>query len=403
MIDFKHPQAHLNGLTAQAFLDQYWQKKPLLIRNAFTEFHDPAFNPLSPDELAGLALEKDINSRIILGSHPDNDWKVEYGPFNADRFAELPSSHWSLLVSDIEKYLPDFQQFVDYFRFIPDWRIDDLMVSYAPKGGSVGKHTDEYDVFLLQTHGQRRWKIEEQRTTAALIDGLEIKVLNHFEPTQDWVLNPGDMLYLPPGIAHYGVAENDCMTWSFGFRAPSWQFLLQDLSDTVAEKLDESERYSDARQKLQSNPAEINADSLKTVRQRLSALLQLDDAAFADWFGTAVSQQACEFAIQEQDTCDAVMLTQELHAGRTLVLSPYVRLSFVRAQSEDKHYYRVYLHGEATQLSSPLVELLCEQRCLALDETVDLSQETELLEWLSDGFSKGYWLWEDELIGEDED
>lgn len=371
----------------------------MLIRNAFPEFHDPEFNPLSPDELAGLALEKDINSRLMLGSHPENDWKLEYGPFDEQRFADLPKSNWSLLVSDIEKHLPDFQQFIDYFRFIPDWRIDDLMVSYAPKGGSVGKHTDEYDVFLLQTYGQRRWQIEETRTTSPYVEGADIKVLQEFNPTQDWVLNPSDMLYLPPGIAHYGVAEDDCMTWSIGFRAPSWQFLLQDLSDTVAEQLEESDRYGDARQKLQNNPAEINADALKTVRQKLSALMQLDDTAFADWFGTAVSQQACEFPIHEQDACDAIELTQQLHAGRVLVLNPYVRLSFVRASD----HCRVYINGESAQLSSPLVELLCEQRCLALDESVDLQKETELLSWLADNFSKGYWLWEDELTDDESD
>ena len=404
MIDFKQAQQHLNGLTAQAFLNQYWQKKPLLIRNAFPEFQNPEFNPLTPDELAGLATEKDIASRLLLGSHPENDWKVEHGPFSEERFAKLPESNWSLLVSDVEKHLPDFLQFTDYFRFVPDWRVDDLMVSYAPQGGSVGKHTDEYDVFLLQTHGQRRWQIEETRSTSPYIADLEIKVLEKFEPTQDWVLNPGDMLYLPPGIGHYGVAENDCMTWSFGFRAPSWQFLLQDFSDTIAEKMTEEQRYSDPRQSLQANPAEISADSLKTVRQKLSSLLQMDNNRFADWLGSAVSQQACEFPIQEQETLDADSLSEQLHSGRVLMLNPYVRLCFVRAELTSGPGYQVYINGDCAELTSPLVEIFSEQRRIALDGQANLTTETDLLLWLCDNYTKGYWLWEDELLcdeGED--
>ena len=398
MINFKQAQQHLNGLTAQAFLDQYWQKKPLLIRNAFPEFQNPEFNPLTPDELAGLALEKDIASRLLLGSHPENQWTVEHGPFSEERFTELPQSNWSLLVSDVEKHLPDFLQFTDYFRFVPDWRVDDLMVSYAPKGGSVGKHTDEYDVFLLQTHGQRRWQIEETRSTSAHINNLEIKVLEHFAPTQDWVLNPGDMLYLPPGIAHYGVAENDCMTWSFGFRAPSWQFLLQDFSDSIAEKMTEEQRYSDPRQNLQANPAEISADSLKTIRQKLNSLLQMDNNRFADWLGSAVSQQACEFPIREQETLDVDSLSEQLHAGRVLMLNPYVRLCFVRAELTKGSGYQVYINGDCAELYSPFVEIFSEQRRIALDGQVNLTTETSLLQWLCDNFAKGYWLWEDELL-----
>ena len=398
MIDFQQAQQHLNGLTAQAFLDQYWQKQPLLIRNAFPEFQDPDFNPLSPDELAGLATEKDIASRLLLGSHPENNWKVEHGPFKAARFAKLPKSNWSLLVSDIEKHLPDFLQFTDYFRFVPDWRIDDLMVSYAPKGGSVGQHTDEYDVFLLQTHGQRRWQIEEKRSESGCIADLDIKVLEDFNPTQDWVLNPGDMLYLPPGIAHYGVAENDCMTWSFGFRAPSWQFLLQDFSDTIAQNMTEQQRYTDPQHKRQHNPAEISSDSLKAVRQKLASLLQMDNKYFADWLGSALSQQACEFPIQEQESLDADSLSEQLHAGRVLMLNPYVRLCFVRTKLANGAAYQVYINGDCAELSSPLIEIFSQQRRIALDAQANLTSELDLLQWLSDNYAKGYWLWEDEML-----
>lgn len=399
-MNFKKPLQHLNGLSAEEFIRDYWQKKPLLIRNAFPEFQDPDFNPLSPDELAGLALESDINSRLLTGSHPANDWKVEYGPFAESRFAELPESNWSLLVSDIEKHLPDFQSFIDPFRFIPDWRIDDLMVSYAPKGGSVGQHIDEYDVFLLQTYGQRRWQIEEQRSTAGYIEGLELKILDAFDPSQDWVLNPGDMLYLPPGIAHYGVAENDCMTWSIGFRAPSWQHLLQDLGDTIAETLDESRRYNDGDQPLQGNPAEISQASLKKVRETLLELMNLDNDRFAQWFGNAVSQQACEFPLYPQETVDTDELHQQLQQGRALILSPYVRLCFSRSTTRG---YQVHINGETSHIDSPLIETLCRDHRLELESGSSLSREKELLQWLGQCMEKGYWIWEDELDYADED
>lgn len=192
------------------------------------------------------------------------------------------------------------------------------------------------------------------------------------------------------------------MTWSFGFRAPSWQFLLQDFSDTIAEKMTEEQRYSDPRQNVQTNPAEISADSLKAVRQKLSSLLQMDNKVFADWLGSAVSQQACEFPIQEQDPIDADSLSEQLHAGRVLMLNPYVRLCFVRSQLADNPSYQVYINGDCSELSSPLVELFSQQRRIELDGEANLTTEADLLLWLCDNYAKGYWLWEDEMLAEEE-
>lgn len=402
-MDFKQAQRHLNGLTAEEFLRDYWQKKPLLIRGAFPEFAEPEGNPLSPDELAGLALEDGISSRLILGSHRDNAWRVEHGPFTESRFEQLSESHWSLLVSDVEKHLPDFARYLEPFRFIPDWRIDDLMVSYAPKGGSVGKHTDEYDVFLLQTAGTRRWQIEEQRSQSANIEGLELKLLEQFQPAQNWLLEPGDMLYLPPGIAHYGVAEDDdCMTWSIGFRAPSWASLALDLVDTTCADLDESQRYHDGDLSLQDNPAELSHTSLNRVRDQLQQLLTLDDEHFQRWLGSAVSQQAAEFPVFAHDEpIDAIDMATELKSGRSLQLSPFVRLNFTQSS---RGGYWAFINGQEQHLSSPLLPELCALKQLDA-ETVDLQHfiaDSELLEWVAKGYQKGYWLWQDELSYDEE-
>ena len=184
------------GLTQQQFLQQYWQKKPLLIRQAFSDFQ----SPISPDDLAGLACEPEIESRLIEEKGALGPWQVRSGPLTEDDFARLPSTHWTMLVQDVDKHLPELQSLLDPFRFIPDWRRDDLMVSYAPQHGSVGPHTDGYDVFLLQAMGERRWQINDKAMTdAALIEGLDVQILQEFHPDQSWDLQPGDMLYLPPG------------------------------------------------------------------------------------------------------------------------------------------------------------------------------------------------------------
>ena len=174
----------LGGLTLETFLRDYWQKKPLLIRQAFPQFEAL----VTPEELAGLACEEGIHSRMVLEHGGSKPWELRYGPFSEDDFAALPSEGWSILVSDVEKALPEIMAVVEPFRFIPDWRIDDLMMSYAPPGGSVGAHVDQYDVFLLQAHGRRRWMIESQPRDDenAYIDGLDLRILKDFNPDQSW-------------------------------------------------------------------------------------------------------------------------------------------------------------------------------------------------------------------------
>ncbi|MGV6808602.1 MAG: JmjC domain-containing protein [bacterium] len=224
------PSFPLGDLTPDYFLSHFWQKKPLLIRQAFPDF----CVDITPEELAGVTCDTDVPSRIIaenglLGDQPQS-WQVKHGAFEEADFTCLPETHWTLLVNDLERYYPELQtDILQHFRFIPDWRIDDLMLSFAVAGGSVGAHTDEYDVFLLQAAGQREWRVSSLPVTvteAALIPEIELKILREFTPDETWVLNPGDMLYVPPHVIHHGVALNDCMTFSVGFRAPDQQALL---------------------------------------------------------------------------------------------------------------------------------------------------------------------------------
>ena len=243
MIEVRAGAKQQLGMAPARFLREFWQKKPLLIRGAFKEFRDP----LAPDDLAGLACEPSALARIVVHEAKRDRWTLRGGPFGADDFARLPKRDWTLLVQDVDKWDGDAAVLLAHFTFLPRWRIDDIMVSYAVDGGSVGAHVDNYDVFLLQGLGRRRWCIStDPAAPKATRDDAEIKLLRTFEPTHEWVLEPGDMLYLPPGVPHHGVAIGECMTYSIGMRAPSRAELLIDFAETFAAEWPEELRFGDA-------------------------------------------------------------------------------------------------------------------------------------------------------------
>ena len=219
----------LGNLTPSQFMRRYWQKKPLLIRQAIPNVEAP----LSRDELFELADQDEVEARLI--THFRNKWQLEHGPFAPDELPSVKQRAWTLLVQGVDLHDDRARALLDRFRFVPDARLDDLMISYATDGGGVGPHFDSYDVFLLQVHGKRRWRISAQRDLS-LRPGVPLKVLQHFEPEEEWVLEPGDMLYLPPHIAHDGVAEGECMTCSIGFRAPSASELTAQFLYHLAER-----------------------------------------------------------------------------------------------------------------------------------------------------------------------
>lgn len=235
----------LNGLTPAQFMAEYWQKKPLLIRGAMPDFK----GLLDPSELAGLACDAEVPSRLIqfdpAHQQEGRGWQVTQGPFDDEDFAALPAQHWTLLVQGVNHVLPEAQALLSQFSFIPNARLDDVMVSYAPTGGGVGAHIDSYDVFLLQGAGKRRWRISQQ-TDLRLIPDAPLRILSHFECEQEWVLEPGDMLYLPPNVAHWGISEDDdCMTYSIGFRAPAARELAIEFLEACRQENLPDELYRD--------------------------------------------------------------------------------------------------------------------------------------------------------------
>lgn len=269
------------------FLREAWQSRPLLMRQALPGFR----SPLSADELAGLACEPSVESRLVLeqGARP---WEVRHGPFDDADFAALPESHWTLLVQDVDKHVPAVADLLDAFGFIPDWRFDDIMVSYAADQGSVGPHLDEYDVFLIQAEGRRRWQIAPPPAGEPdLVPGLDLAILERFQGSEQWVLEPGDLLYLPPGVPHWGIAEGPCMTWSVGLRAPDWRELATGWCDeAIARRLPRA-RYGDPGLRAQRHRGEITADLRSSLRERIeTALGGADEATFAAWLGSYLTE-----------------------------------------------------------------------------------------------------------------
>ena len=271
----------LSGLAKSAFLRQHWQKKPLLARQALPEYKEL----LDRDALFGLAARDDVQSRLVIRSR--DCWQVEHGPFPRRDLAQLPKSRWTLLVQGVDQVLPAARRLLDNFAFIPYARLDDVMVSYAPPGGGVGPHFDSYDVFLLQLAGTRRWRVSAQRDLS-LVEKAPLRILRRFRPQREWLLAPGDMLYLPPRYAHDGIAVDDCLTCSVGFRAPSAQELGSRFLEFLQDRLALKGMYRDPDLQLQRHPAQISAAMLRQMQHMIGSIRwqERDIAQFAGQFLT---------------------------------------------------------------------------------------------------------------------
>ena len=305
----------LGGISKEQFLKEYWQKKPLLIRQAY-----PNFEPLIPaDELAGMSLEEEIESRIIMENGPDSPWQLISGPFEEDTFATLPKDKWTLLIQGVDQWVPEAADLLQDFNFIPNWRIDDLMISFATDGGSVGPHYDQYDVFLLQAEGQREWRIGQMCSEQdEFLKETKLRLLAKFEETDRWTLEPGDMLYLPPRLAHYGISQGNCQTYSIGFRAPSQSELMHSLVDQIDASSDEDQRYGDPELALQAHSGEINEAALQQVRDFMTQALA-DPVLLSDTIGKLMTeakypQERDEDDLSSKDSYKTTDLKYDLQA-----------------------------------------------------------------------------------------
>ncbi|ACC70584.1 Cupin 4 family protein [Paraburkholderia phymatum STM815] len=361
---------------------RYWQKKPLLIRQAIPEIAAP----LSRDELFELADQDEVESRLI--THFRNKWQLEHGPFAADELPSVKQRAWTLLVQGVDLHNDRARALLDRFRFAPDARLDDLMISYATDGGGVGPHFDSYDVFLLQVHGKRRWRIGAQRDLT-LQPGLPLKVLQHFEPEEEWVLEPGDMLYLPPHIAHDGVAEGECMTCSIGFRAPSTAELAAQFLYYLAERGeangsgDGAALYRDPQQPAVANPAALPA----ALVDRVGAILAKIDWSEKDvsaFLGTYLSEPkpSVVFDPPEKPLNQARFFKRASKEG--------VRLDRKTVLLYDTRSY--YLNGEESRLSGvkKWVIELADNRYMSAKRFVTLSQQSSVTALLHEWYRAGW-------------
>ena len=362
------PLQLLGGLTAREFMRDYWQKKPLLVRQAFTDFE----SPIDADELAGLALDEEVESRIVI-EHGETPWELRRGPFTEDTFGTLPERDWTLLVQSVDQFVPEVAELLEHFRFLPSWRIDDVMISFATPGGSVGPHFDNYDVFLLQGQGTRNWKVGQMcNSDSPLLEHPDLRILADFEQSDEWSLEPGDMLYLPPRLAHYGIAEDDCMTYSVGFRAPSAAEVLTHFTDFLAQFLPDEERYSDADMAPISDPHQIQQEALDRLKALLTEHMS-DERLLLTWFGQFMTEPRYPELVSGPEIEEADFLAA-LEDGAVLVRNPSARLAW----SEVDVGLVLFANGQSRLLPAHLKELL-RLICAA-----DALHTDNLAPWLAD-------------------
>ena len=368
------------GMSPTQFLRDYWQKRPLLIRQAFPDFE----SPIEPDDLAGLACEESALSRLIMHDEKRDRWQVKTGPLSEADFAKTPDSNWTLLVQDVDKWDADVAALLQSFTFLPSWRMDDIMISYAEPGGGVGPHVDQYDVFLLQGIGQRHWAIStDPDAPKDFRPDVELKQLQHFEPTHEWLLEPGDMLYLPPGVPHDGIAfGGPCMTISVGMRAPSQAELTGDLADYLAERLPDELRYSDADLAPAKAVGEIDRAAVARLKKSLPFAAALDEPTLIDWFGRFITRyRNAQVPVPPEKPVTEAALLKQLDGGAQLLRHPWARMAWARG----KGAAMLFVNGHAYPTSSELAERLCRERELSPGKKIPTAERTLLLALVNDG------------------
>ncbi|MEM8694475.1 MAG: cupin domain-containing protein [Pseudomonadota bacterium] len=374
---------HFSDFDTGAFLRDHWQKEPLLIRSPW----DTWANPLDPDELAGLACEAEVESRLV--TQRKGEWIAEHGPFPETRLRELGAEPWTLLVQAVDHYDPAVAALIEPFRFIPNWRIDDVMVSCAADGGGVGPHFDQYDVFLIQGRGKRRWQTGARCDAASpLMPHDELRLLAEFEAVEDWVLEPGDILYIPPGVAHNGVAVGDnCMTYSIGFRAPSRAELIAHWADHLLETLPDEDRYEDPDLRAQDNPGAISDAAIGRLHMIVAETLN-DRDGFARWFGEYCSTPKYPEIDWRPERAITVATLREWVAANTLLRrNPASRFSYIRQGADSVTLFADGRSFACTDGTVAFVETLCAQTRIVLE--ADLVNSDDVLALTAELFNQG--------------
>jgi 50S ribosomal protein L16 3-hydroxylase len=339
----------LGDMPLETFLAQYWQKKPVVIRNAIKDFAPI----IEADELAGLACEEEVESRLIIQGNDQDQWSMQHGPLQEEDFANLPQSHWTLLVQAVDHWHPQASEFLKQFDFIPQWRIDDLMISYASQGGGVGPHYDNYDVFLVQATGTREWQyggIFDEHSPRS--NNTELMLLADWQAQTTVTLNPGDMLYIPPKVGHNGTAlSDDCTTYSVGFRAPSHAEALINFSDFVANDLSSELRYSDANLSMQKHSAQMTQASIDEIKTILKQYID-QPGLIEQWFGCYMTEHKYQEQQQQLYLDNSVdEIIEAMQEASVICKIPGTRLAF-QQDTKSQHSLLFFINGMCCQITS---------------------------------------------------
>lgn len=359
-------------ISPEKFLATFWGQRPYFMPKAF-ELQDAA---ISPDELAGLAGEEFVESRLIIHDSENRTWQLKSGPLSAKDFRRLPEKEWTILVQDVDKFLPSVADLIEATSFLPHYWLDDVMVSYAREGGSVGAHLDRYHVFLVQASGKRKWMLEDTaRSDEDYIPDIDIRLLKQFNPTLEFVATKGDVLYIPPYFAHHGVAlDHNCVTYSIGFRAPSLTYMLSSFAKHLEEKNSDEKLLEDPRPKVVLDPGKVQLEHINMAKDFLKAAID-DTPSFVEWLGCFLSEP--KFRLESE------VESQEV--------SPYlVRDENCRAYYfDDLENIKLFVDGTAREVpvkDREIVQAICNNRKVKWGDR-------QIPTWLSDLISSGLWYW----------
>lgn len=373
-----------DAINITTFLKDYWQKKPVFIKGGFTDFVDP----ISPDELAGLAAESEISSRIV--SIKDEQTDVRFGPFEA--YEELGDSHWTLLVQATDFWSEDCANLVKPFRFIPNWRIDDLMVSFSLPNGGVGPHLDQYDVFIIQGMGKRHWRVGDARDDYEVDHSHEaLARIKQFDAIIDVVTEPGDILYIPPNFPHEGYAIEPSLNYSVGFRAPNQEDLFSSFADHIIDDCTDSVRFTDADREQQTHCGELRSHDVDTLQSLMLAKLQ-DPGYFQQWLGKFLTESKREMnLIPVDDAYQADELNDVLSDDETILQ----RTGGLRCCFLDRgDHIAVFINSELFELDvqdQHFAEWLCNTEVLSAEQGRLFMQKTPTAQLLLTLINRGYW------------
>ncbi|WP_420299753.1 JmjC domain-containing protein [Edwardsiella tarda] len=364
----------------QEFLQTYWQKRPLVIRHGFKNFIDP----LSPDELAGLAMEQEVDSRLVC--HEEGAWQVSHGPFTS--YDHLGETNWSLLVQAVDHWHSPAAALMRPFRHLPDWRVDDLMISFSVPGGGVGPHIDQYDVFIIQGSGRRRWRVGEKGQRRQHCPHPDLLQVDPFAAIIDVELSAGDILYIPPHFPHEGYALENALNYSVGFRAPNARELISGFADHMLAHDLGGNHYADPQLAARDNPAEILPQELDTLRAMMIAQLS-DGEHFRQWFGEFISQSRHELDIAPPEPpYQAGEIYELLQAGEVLE-----RLGGIRVLRLAE---ACYVNGERLECSNTAaLDTLARHACLNAASLGEALEDPAFLTILTGLINSGYWFFQD--------